>query len=332
MGLRILGRRKLALLVAAVTVCAFALRASPAASAQSGGSAADPTTATLVYNEDFPDPSVLVVGHTYFAYSTNSDGENVPVIESHDLVQWHAIGDVMSVLPLWATEGYIWSPSVSRAPSGGYQLFFSAYDESEGVMCLGRSTSASPFGPFVDISGAPFLCQSGAGGSIDPSVYQSDGTDYLVWKADGEGGQPQAILSARLTAGDSELAGAPVTLLTAALGWEDGVVERPAFLDADGVLHLYFSAGHWSSADYAIGTTTCASPMGPCEGGASQPVAIASDVASGAGSPTFFAADGRTYLAFSAWTDGIIGYEVGHRALFLMTIGTDQVVAHAEGS
>jgi beta-xylosidase len=320
------------MLVAAMAGCVFATSTSPAAGAQQVGPTSILTTATLVYNKDFPDPSVLVVGHTYFAYSTNSDGENVPVIESNDLLHWHAIGDVMSVLPLWASEGYIWSPSVSRAPGGGYQLFFSAYDESEGVMCLGRSTSKSPFGPFVDVSGVPFLCQVSAGGSIDPSVYRSDGTDYLVWKADGEGGQPQAILSARLTAGDSEIVGQPTMLLSSNLSWEDGVVERPAFMDASGVLHLYFSAGHWSSAQYAIGTTTCATPLGPCAGSDSQPVTISSSVATGVGSPTFFAENGHTYLAFSAWSNGIVGNEFGHRALFLMAIGSDQVVEHAEDS
>ena len=313
------------MIFAALTACVSATCLSPPAGAQQAEPASIPTTFTLVYNEDFPDPSILVVGHTYFAYSTNSDGENVPLIESSDLLHWHAVGDVMSVLPLWSTEGYIWSPSVSRAPGGGYQLFFSAYDESAGVMCLGRSTSSSPFGPFVDVSAVPFLCQVSAGGSIDPSVYRFEGTDYLVWKADGEGGQPQAILSVRLTPDDSELVGQPDTLLRANLSWEDGVVERPAFMDTSGVLHLYFSAGHWSSADYAIGDTTCSTPLGPCADSASQPVAISSSAATGAGSPTFFVANGHTYLAFSAWTNGIVGNEFGHRALFLMTIGSDQV-------
>ncbi len=331
MGLCFPGRGKRRVLFAAVAGCVFATCSSPAAGAQHIGPASIPTTATLVYDKDFPDPSILVVGHTYFAFSTNSDGEDVPEIESHDLVHWHAIGDVMSVLPFWASRGYIWSPSVSRAPGGGYQLFFSAYDEAEGVMCLGRSTSRSPFGPFVNVSQAPFLCQVSAGGSIDPFVYRSDGTDYLVWKADGEGGQPQAILSARLTAGDSELVGPPTTLLSANLSWEDGVVERPALLDASGVLHLYFSAGDWSGADYAIGTTICSSPLGPCASSASQRLTIASGVATGAGSPTFFSVDGYTYLAFSAWTNGIIGNEFGHRGLFLMTI-TDQAVEHTEAS
>jgi len=141
MRLHFLRRRKFGLTLAAIGVNILPTFASPAVGIDDGArltGIAD--SASLVYNHNFPDPSILVVGHTYFAYSTNSDGKNVPVIESHDLVHWHAIGDVMSVLPSWASEGYIWSPSVSPAPSGGYQLFFSAYDESEGVMCLGRST------------------------------------------------------------------------------------------------------------------------------------------------------------------------------------------------
>ena len=82
------------MLLVAMTACVSATCASPSAGAQQGAPASIPTTATLVYNEDFPDPSILVVGHTYFAYSTNSDGENVPLIESNDLLHWHAIGDV----------------------------------------------------------------------------------------------------------------------------------------------------------------------------------------------------------------------------------------------
>jgi beta-xylosidase len=330
MGPRFQGRRKRAITVAAVTVCVWVTCAAPAAGADQVRYAS--TSATLVYNHNFPDPSILVVGHTYYGYSTNSDGENVPLIESHDLLHWHAVGDVMSVLPLWASEGFIWSPSVSPAPGGGYQLFFSAYDETQGVMCLGRSTSASPFGPFVDVSGAPLLCQVSAGGSIDPSVYRFDGADYLVWKADGEGGQTQAILSARLTAGDSELVGQPATLLTAGSSWEDGVVERPALMRASGVLSLYFSAGDWSTAHYAVGATTCATPLGPCASSAAQPVTIPSNVATGAGSPTFFATGGRTYLAFSAWTNGIVGNRSGQRAMFLMTIGAAQVVKDVKAS
>jgi beta-xylosidase len=274
-------------------------------------------SATLVYGHNFPDPSVLVVGHLFYAYSTNSGGENVPVIESDDLTHWKAIGDAMSVLPVWVSEGYVWSPSVSPAPSGGYQLFFSAYDQAEGVMCLGRATSTSALGPFIDVNGQPFLCQVSTGGSIDPSVYRFDGADYLVWKGDGEAGQPQTILSARLNSDDSRLSGSTTTLLTANESWEDGIVEGPAFDDVSGALHLYFSANRWSSADYAIGVATCTSPLGPCGKTDVQPITLSSSSATGPGGQTFFTTRGRTYMAFAAWSNGVVGNEHGQRALFL---------------
>jgi beta-xylosidase len=277
-------------------------------------------SATLVYDQNFPDPSVLVVDHTYYAYSTNSDGENVPVIESDDLTHWKAIGDAMAVLPSWASGGQVWSPSVTTAPHGGYELFFSAYDEGEGVMCLGRATSSSPLGPFVDVSGQPFLCQASAGGSIDPSVVRFDGADYLVWKGDGEAGQAQVILSARLSADGTEIMGPTSTLLAATESWEDGVVEGPAFVEVSGVLHLFFSANQWDTAHYAMGETTCISPLGPCASTGVEQVSVSANAASGAGGPSFFVTDGRMYMAFATWVDGAIGNRSGHRALFLLAV------------
>ena len=277
-------------------------------------------SATLVYDENFPDPSVLVVDHTYYAYSTNSDGENVPVIESDDLTRWRAIGDAMSVLPTWASGGQVWSPSVTVAPDGGYELFFSAYNEAEGIMCLGRATSSSPLGPFVDVSGQPFLCQTSAGGSIDPSVIRFDGADYLVWKGDGEAGQAQVIRSARLVANDTELMGPTTTLLAATESWEDGTVEGPAFVEVSGVLYLFFSANQWDTTRYAMGETTCTSPLGPCDSAGVEQISVSSDTATGAGGPSFFVTDGRTYMAFAAWVNGVIGNQWGHRALFLLAL------------
>jgi beta-xylosidase len=289
-------------------------------------------SATLVYDQNFPDPSVLVVDHTYYAYSTNSGGDDVPVIESHNLTHWKAIGDAMSVLPSWASGSEVWSPSVTVAPDGGYELFFSAYDQAEGVMCLGRATSSSPLGPFVDVSGQPFLCQASAGGSIDPSVVRFDGADYLVWKGDGEAGQAQVILSARLSGNDTELVGPTSTLLTATESWEDGIVEGPAFVEVSGVLYLFFSANQWNTTHYTMGETTCTSPLGPCVSTGVDQVSVSSNTASGAGGPSFFVTDGRTYMAFAAWANGIIGNASGHRAMFLMALDSQHGAATFEAA
>jgi hypothetical protein len=148
-----------------------------------------------------------------------------------------------------------------------------------------------------------------------------------VWKSDGEDGQPQVIVSGRLTDDDSRLVGEPTDLLSANQDWEDGVVEGPGFVDISGILYLFFSGNEWSTAKYAIGATTCASPLGPCTADDVRQVGLSSSIVTGAGGPSFFVAQGHTYMAFAAWTDGIVGNEFGHRALFLTVLDDQQGVA-----
>ena len=50
----------------------------------------DPFVSGYGYRGDFPDPSVLHVGSTWFAYSTTTGGRNLPVLRSTDLVHWQA--------------------------------------------------------------------------------------------------------------------------------------------------------------------------------------------------------------------------------------------------
>ncbi len=58
-----------------------------------------------VLASDFPDPRVLQVGNTYYAYATNASGKNVQVAQSSDLVHWNVLSDAMPALPTWANPG-----------------------------------------------------------------------------------------------------------------------------------------------------------------------------------------------------------------------------------
>ena len=48
---------------------------------------------------DFPDPSVVVAGGLYYAYSTQSGGANIQLITSTDLIHWAGHGDALPSLP-----------------------------------------------------------------------------------------------------------------------------------------------------------------------------------------------------------------------------------------
>src|SRR4051794_13266735 len=55
-----------------------------------------------VINRDFPDPDVLKVGDTYYAYSTNAASINIQEAHSTDLVHWTIGHDALPALPKWA--------------------------------------------------------------------------------------------------------------------------------------------------------------------------------------------------------------------------------------
>jgi hypothetical protein len=295
----------LALIVVATSF--FVVLAAPAGAAEQVLNVTGP-----VIQSDAPDPSILVVGHTYYAFTTDSGVNNVPVYESTDLVDWQLVGDAMPVLPSWAGIGFTWSPSVTVAPGGGYQLFYDAYDEGEGTQCIGRATSSSPLGPFVDSSSTPFLCQQALGGSIDASVFQRHGGDVLVWKSDRIAG----IWAQSLGSDDTKVTGVPHLLLSPTASWEEGVVEGPALLQSGSIVTLWFSAGTWSGPSYSIGRVVCDSPLGPCDASSATQELKTDGTLVGPGGPSFFDRNGSWEMAFAAW--------VGKgRAMYLATIGSD---------
>src|SRR5918995_2428999 len=65
-----------------------------------------------VHASDFPDPFVLRVDDTYYAYATNGAGKEVQTLTSTDLVRWRAGADALPDLGTWAYPGKTWAPEV----------------------------------------------------------------------------------------------------------------------------------------------------------------------------------------------------------------------------
>ena len=74
----------------------LALLPAQTASARDRGAnpvGSDRFTGGRYYRGDFPDPAVLKVGRTYFAYSTTMSSLNLPVMVSTNLASWRAVGE-----------------------------------------------------------------------------------------------------------------------------------------------------------------------------------------------------------------------------------------------
>jgi len=76
--------------------------------AETAGPSVDSDAPVPVIAADFPDPDVLLVGGTYYAYATQPlDGSvNVALATSTDLRTWTVeVMDPLPELPSWATNG-----------------------------------------------------------------------------------------------------------------------------------------------------------------------------------------------------------------------------------
>jgi hypothetical protein len=262
----------------------------------------------LVYPFDFPDPSVILVGQTYFAYATNSVAGNIQIIDSNDLVHWSAVGNALPSLPAWATADYTWAPAVAMI-GGAFVLYYAVNVAGTADECISVATATQPAGPFHDKSTAPLECQKSLGGSIDPASFiDTDGTSYLVWKSGGPGSSK--IWSQQLDpSGTSFVPGSnPTSLLVPDQPWEAGTVEAPNLITTGGHYYLFYSGNDWNSSNYAVGVATCTGPLGPCTDASPHPILSSGPGVAGPGGEAVFAdTAGNFWIAFHAWVPGAVG-------------------------
>jgi hypothetical protein len=289
------------------------------------------TKSGLVYPFDFPDPDVILVGRTYYAYATNSVAGNIQIADSTDLQHWTAVGNALPSLPPWAFKGSTWAPSVTHI-GGSYNLYYAVDTIGSATECISVATAASPLGPFTDTSATPLECQPSLGGSIDPSVFvDPNGTPYLHWKSGGPG--TSLIWAQQLDpTGMSFTAGSTATnILSPDQGWEAGTVEAPDMVAVNGRYLLFYSGNDWGSGNYAIGVATCAAPLGPCTDASPTPILSSGDGMAGPGGESVFQdGQGNSWIAFAAWNPGAVGFP-NSRSLYIRSLTMSGAVPTVAG-
>jgi beta-xylosidase len=154
--------------------------------------------ATLAYANDSPDPSVLLVGNTYYAFSTNAvlgacGFVQVPMMTSTDLRTWTPLCSALPHVGSWASDAdptsestkTTWAPAVLQTGPSSFVMYYTAPRRNTTQQCIGRAVSSVPWGPYVDGASAPLACQPVSYWSIDPSPFRDrDGSLYLVWRRD----------------------------------------------------------------------------------------------------------------------------------------------------
>jgi beta-xylosidase len=262
-----------------------------------------------VFTTNFPDPFILEVDDTYYAYSTNASGRNVPLYTSTDLVEWEFVRDVMPALGRWVniSRPNVWAPEVIEI-DGQYLLYYTARDKTSNRQCLGLAIADSPEGRFIDEREEPFICQSREGGSIDANPFRDeDGTLYLYWKNDGNCCMMATYLYVQeLSEDGTELVGEPVQLVRNDEVWEGAIVEAPTMWVHDDQYYLFYSGNLYAGEAYAVGYALCETAVGPCEDAEENPI-LATDMEGqplvvGPGHQTIITDDaGDAWLVYHVW-------------------------------
>ena len=278
-----------------------------ATGAPSSSATAPADDANPVIGDDFPDPDVLEVDGTYYAYGTNGNLRNVRVARSTDLTEWELLDDALPDLPSsWIIPGKTWSPEVTDLDDGTFALYFTATNYDPYLQCVGVATADSPEGPFTVVGEQMLVCPEDEGGAIDASTFRDDdGTRYLLWKNDGNCcGYDTWLYLAPLAPAGLTLAGEPVRLLKQDQPWEGHLIEAPTLVKLDGTYVLLYSANDYGGAEYAIGYATASAVDGPYEK-ADGPL-LTTDATGGrfvgpGGQDVVTGPDGADRLVFHSW-------------------------------
>lgn len=300
------------------------------------GAPAVAPTASPAWDDDGPDPSLLRVGHRYYAYTTGTTwGNRIGVLTSDrpdtgwrtTTGQPHGSTALPSV-PDWQVPDTQWAPAVYRF-AGRYVLFYAAQRKGVGEWCLSVAVADAPEGPFADRTGGtgPIVCQDHLGGTIDPHPFvDADGTPWLYFKNNdgmpgpGDEAAVSSVWAVRLSSdGTWPISGHHHVMAKDSQNhpWQT-TLDNPQMVLRGGVHYLFHTGGDYVGNDtYAVGYATCAGPLGPCYTNPEPILRSYGNVAGPGGGTVLRDASGSWWMSYHAWPAGCHDYSCGERRLYV---------------
>jgi beta-xylosidase len=199
----------------------------------------DGTYKNPVLHADYSDPDVVRVGDSYYLVASSFNCvPGLPVLHSHDLVNWELIGYALNRLQpedIFSRPQHgkgVWAPCI-RFHNNEFYIYYP--DPDYGIFMV---KATNPAGPWSE----PLLVAGGKG-LIDPSpLWDDDGQAYLVFAFAGSRAGIKSILMVdRMTADGTQLEGKPVMVFDG--GKEHPTVEGPKLTKRNGWYYIFAPAG-----------------------------------------------------------------------------------------
>ena len=220
---------------------------------------------------DFPDPTVIVVGDTYFAAGTSSEwAPSYRLFESKDLVNWTYLGALFKEMPAW-TMGSYWAPELFYR-NDTYYVYYTARRSSDRKSFIGVATTRDIRQGFTDHG----IIVEWTNEAIDAFVIELDGKLYITWKAYGlDQGKEIEILGSELSEDGLKMKGDVFSLLKAnAGGWEAGGIEGQCLVKRGDYIYMFYAGNACCGArcNYQTGVARARSIHGPWEKYVGNPI------------------------------------------------------------
>ncbi|MCW3081010.1 family 43 glycosylhydrolase [Segetibacter sp.] len=253
----------------------------------------------LILPGDYPDPSIIKIGDSYWASATTSNWMPAyPILKSADMVHWTTEGYIFNKLPDWA-DYYFWAPEITYE-NGKVYVYYSAHKKG-GNLCLGIATADKPEGPYKDLG--PMMCEEA--GSIDAfPMRDENGKLYLIWKEDGNSiKQPTPIWAMEMKEDRTGLIGEKHELFRNKVAWEENLVEGVSMMKHGGYYYAFYAAAGCCGVgcNYIVGIARSKNLLGPWEKDPANPVLKNNEqwICPGHGTP--IEKDGRYYFLHHAY-------------------------------
>lgn len=267
-----------------------------------------------VISGDFPDPSVIRVGYTYFAAATSSEwGPPYRLYESNDLINWKYIGGLFKNMPSW-TMGSYWAPELFYHDHT-YFVYYTARRKSDKKSFIGVATTSDIREGFTDRG----LIVEWTNEAIDAFVIEIGGERYITWKAYGlDDGRKIEILGAKLSDDGLKISGEVFTILSPEQdNWEAGGMEGQCLVEHDGYIYMFYAGNSCCgrNCNYQTGVARAKTITGPWEKYAGNPILYGDDHFSCPGHGTLVETpDNRYFYMYHAY-DAAINVYLGRQGM-----------------
>ncbi|MGH3712025.1 MAG: glycoside hydrolase family 43 protein [Micromonosporaceae bacterium] len=203
----------------------------------------------MAIDKNFPDPSVIKSGDTYYAYATggNEDGAfpyaSAPTMGG----PWKIRGWSMPDQPAWVgrnSDGNFtyWAPSVFRNDQGRFVMYFTANKKGTSDRCIGAAVADTATGPFKPLE-KPMVCRAGSE-VIDPTGASGGGQRYVLYKVNDHRGHFQIRIQ-KVGPNGLSAYGDPKVLIE-----RSTQIEAPDVRHHDGKVYFFVSRLSYTNCSY----------------------------------------------------------------------------------